>query len=488
MAPANPPLQTRPQCRVGSVPRVSGLTGIRSTTIGPWCVWRGLSITLTALSLFSAPELTGQVSPHPLLVASPVSRSARAFHSISEVRALLNGDVFVLDALDARVTLLDSGLDVVRVVASVNPAEPAANLAAVAGMLPWAGDTTVLVSADGPRLMLVDADGRIGRSVRTPSSVPPLCLVGNRSRAVPSRRAATVVCMAPPETSRRDSVAHLGVNVPLHNIADSVALVRVDLSSGGLDVVAHLRSPKTRDEFVANERCDYFITPLINPVPIVDDWAVTDSGSVVVVRSNGTLEWFDAREGTLSSTHPEFAARSVSTQSRDYYAKSFRRVLADARRAATRPPAEAGSTRAAATCTLRPKSINMVRIDLAEDPVRLAAIVSPIELPLAFLPVSELPDSVPGFESGDMRIDHSGLVWIRLHTATDSTSVYEVLDKGGRLVSRVAVGMGRRVLGFGSGDLVYLAERGLDGVHLEEANVPLREVQPRGVRTRNPLI
>ena len=109
---------------------------------------------------------------------------------------------------------------------------------------------------------------------------------------------------------------------------------------------------------------------------------------------------------------------------------------------------------------------------MIEDAPRLAAVVSPIRVPLDFMPAVELPDSIPSFGLGDTRVDRRGRTWARTPELVGGGAIYDVFTSDGALISRVAVARGRRILGFGPGDVVYLEAIDADGAHLERATLP----------------
>src|SRR5207237_8805978 len=64
---------------------------------------------------------------------------------------------------------------------------------------------------------------------------------------------------------------------------DSAALVRVDLATRKLDTAAFFKIPKNKMNVTQTEG-RISMTSEINPLPIVDEWAVLADGSIAIVR------------------------------------------------------------------------------------------------------------------------------------------------------------------------------------------------------------
>ena len=91
--------------------------------------------------------------------------------------------------------------------------------------------------------------------------------------------------------------------------------------------------------------------------------------------------------------------------------------------------------------------------------------------PLTFVEPSELPDYQPAFTTGSVRADRDGKLWIRNLTAAPWTAgpEYDVIDRTGKLVDRVALPAGTTIAGFGPDGTVYLGVRDASGVHIARA-------------------
>ena len=91
---------------------------------------------------------------------------------------------------------------------------------------------------------------------------------------------------------------------------------------------------------------------------------------------------------------------------------------------------------------------------------------------LTFVSPSELPDYRPAFTNGSVRADAEGKLWVRVLPAKPTPGggpEYDVLDRTGKLVDRVALPAGTTIAGFGTGGTVYLGVRDAAGVHVVRA-------------------
>jgi hypothetical protein len=73
--------------------------------------------------------------------------------------------------------------------------------------------------------------------------------------------------------------------------------------------------------------------------------------------------------------------------------------------------------------------------------------------PSAQLPEPEFEDTKPPFNGSDaVQVTPEGEVWVlRTRPASDKVPSYDVFDRGGKVVRRVALAPGSRVVGFGKG-------------------------------------
>jgi hypothetical protein len=90
------------------------------------------------------------------------------------------------------------------------------------------------------------------------------------------------------------------------------------------------------------------------------------------------------------------------------------------------------------------------------------------------IPANELPDYRPAFLPGAVRADADGNLWIQSNPPrpVPGGAVYDIIDRQGQLVDRLQLPPGYSLVGFGSGNVVYLTMRDASGGRL--ARVRLR--------------
>jgi hypothetical protein len=91
------------------------------------------------------------------------------------------------------------------------------------------------------------------------------------------------------------------------------------------------------------------------------------------------------------------------------------------------------------------------------------------------VPISEMPNYVPPIRVGSVRADQDNNVWILPSTSSRSINgelVYDVVNRKGELFQRVRLPVGRSIVGFGKGGVLYLANGNLTtGFALERVRV-----------------
>jgi hypothetical protein len=250
---------------------------------------------------------------------------------------------------------------------------------------------------------------------------------------------------------------------------DSAPLLRVDLATRRLDTVAFFKVPRPTMNVAQDERGGMKITLLQNPIPVVDDWALLDDGTVAIVRGTEYRVEFIAPDGTRR-TAPKlpFDWQRLSDEDKQRLVDSTRTALAAVRAAAPvgAPPAHTGGAGGGGG------QVMMFRLEGGPGggaPGRGAApTIAPPTMDV--VPAGELADYRPAFGPGATRVDPDGNLWVRTTRAATGGPVYDVVGRDGRLRERVQLPNGRVIAGFGTG-VVYLGVRDEAGARLEIARV-----------------
>lgn len=387
--------------------------------------------------------------------------------SVSVVQELSGGRVLVHDVRGRRVVFLDSSLKSVRVVADNTIATGRAYASVTGGIIPTEGDSSLFVDPSTLSMFVIGADGAVGRVMALPPSARGCFLGGTSGR--PTLDASThVVCRMPPERLR-GKVMDPGLHLAVPEIADSSALVRFDLSNRRVDTITFLQTGKRPLQYVPDKECDWFVAPIINPLPLVDDWAAMHDGTVAVIRgADYHIDWISPAGERRQSPRIGLPSTRLSDSAKSAYLDSTKAVLA---RLQKRKP---GADAPAPVCdpsAMRSLSMS-TQSDVTDDPTRMVSGSGRAIVPLLFVPAEQLPDYVPPFAPGSALADRKGRLWIRRLEIVNGGSVYDVVDRESGKAIRTVVPKGRVIAGFGQDGRVYTGVTEADGVRLERYRVP----------------
>jgi hypothetical protein len=427
------------------------------------------------LSLFIIGVATTPVvaiaQPRPSIrpLGAVVAKTSAPVGMVTAVRALPGGRVLLNDALQRRVVLLDSALAVAAVVADTTPATNNAYGGRIAGLIPYRGDSTLFVDAATLSMLVLDPNGKVGRTMSVPRAQDANALVSaafgtpgfdGKGRLVYRSMPQFRFAGPPPGASGSGG----GMPAP-PQMPDSAALVRVDLATRVVDTIGFVRTPKITMQVTNSADGRMSMQSLMNPLPLVDDWAVLSDGSVAIVRGRDYHVDLIAPDGTRQSAPKlPFDWQRLTDEQKVAFIDSVK-----AQRA--RMGAVGGFDMASAGPRIV-MSMSGSGGGPGEPPPRgaaerrtqvegSAAIAGMTPSPLQFVDPSELPDYRPPFLANASRADAQGNLWVRTTAAPTAPGalVYDVVNAKGELVERVQVPAGRQIVGFGPEGSVYLVAR-----------------------------
>ena len=236
----------------------------------------------------------------------------------------------------------------------------------------------------------------------------------------------------------------------------------VDLESGHVDTVAHLRygsaragvgvSPMDSSGAIWLKFRDLFGEWL---VPGRDDWALTSNGTIALVRgSDYHIEWIRS-DGAVSSTGKlpfDWSNRNDQLRKEADSARALDSLLPSIRLRAASGSGARGAAGADTFLLWAQGSYVQARLNLRR-------------LDRAFL----------GGGSGSVLPDLDGNLWILPGESLPSAStqlVYDVVNSRGELVQRVRVPAGRAIAGFGKAGVVYLVSGDrVNGYQVEKTRI-----------------
>jgi hypothetical protein len=255
--------------------------------------------------------------------------------------------------------------------------------------------------------------------------------------------------------------------------------------------VTFVRTPKLNMTMREDANGRMTMTSIVNPLPVVDDWAVLSDGTIAVLRGRDFHADFVRADGRMTSapkvphewqrlSDEEKVAYIDSTRTAMEKQRAEMRANAPAGAAGNRVVMGAGGDGAPGGGTM----IVMSRTVESGPPPRgggdraaatgaAAGAAAGFQMPApTFVTPSELPDYKPPFAAGAARADADGNLWVRtIPTKPMAGPVYDVIDGRGALVDRVMLPAGSTIAGFGPGGVVYYGTRDAAGVHLHRSRV-----------------
>jgi hypothetical protein len=265
---------------------------------------------------------------------------------------------------------------------------------------------------------------------------------------------------------------------------ESAAVIRYDLAARKLDTAGFVKLPKVTMTTSTDANGGMRRQVQVNPLPIVDDWAVLSDGSIAFVRGQDYHVDFIGPDGARTAgTKIPYEWQRMTDEDKAAFIDSTRAAMARAR-AAGGPAGGVGGPGGNAGFNPAPQGMTITiggppggggggggnaQVVVGGPP---PAGGGPPPAPV-FVSPSELPDYKPVFGPGGVRADADARVWVRTIPTkpTPGGAIYEVIDRTGKVVDRVQVPTGTTIIGFGPDGVVYLGMRDASGIHLQRARL-----------------
>ncbi|MCU0648675.1 MAG: hypothetical protein MUF00_11805 [Gemmatimonadaceae bacterium] len=339
------------------------------------------------------------------------------FTTISSLRELRDGRVIVTDAREITVQLID--LNAKRATPIGRRGAGPREWGRPGSLLPMPADTTLMVDFVNRRLLVIHPDGTPGRTEpedeRDPFWRGAITGVDDAGRVL-------LVMERRPERPLDGSVG----------VAD---VLRLDRRTQRVDTIGTLMRPK--GERSAASMMGNGMMQLVTNLPLAarDEAVLTRDGRAVLVRAAPYRVEIVAPSGARTAG-PVVSTSGVAVTRAEQEAFLRRQIRPGAILIRTDPSAPASAGRAA-----RPR----------------APAISKAEFDAMMQPTMTWPRELPPFFEDAARAAPDGRVWVlRTRAVDDSVPVYDVFDRAGRVVERVALPTRTRVVGFGAG-VAYLA-------------------------------
>jgi hypothetical protein len=396
--------------------------------------------SLVAIS-FASSALAAQNVREPRLLAAPNAKLPVSLGSAASIRQLPGGRLLVNDTQRRQLLLVDPSFSTATVVADSIPNQPNSYGAKAGGLIAYRGDSTLFVDPDGLSMFVIDPSGQIARVASIPRSQDASGLGSNRAGLDAKGR---IVFMGPAKVKQ---IVNGGLTVA--QFPDSVDIDRIDLTTRKVDTVGFVKVQKQNMMITQTEK-GMTVGFEVNPVQTVDDWAVLTDGSVAIVRGTDYRVDIVSSNGTKTGPKIPFAWRPLGDEEKAVVLDSAKRQV---ERMFSGP--NAGAT--------------MAQMHGGQIPG-----VAPREggqpLPFRMAPPSALPDYWPPFAQNAAKPDADGNLWIRtsaVRAGGVGGSIYDVVDREGKLIDRIQLAPGRSIAGFAKGGIVYQLVRDGAGAWLE---------------------
>ena len=395
--------------------------------------------------------------------------------NVSSIRPLSDGRVLVNEPQSRRVLLFDATLQNFTIVADSTPATNNAYGGRFAGLVAYRGDSTLFVDPQSLSMLVLDPAGKVARVMSVPNAQDAMAFAGPLGTGGVDPQGRLVYRAAPRFDFRGGPPGAAGGPPRIPEIPDSALILRIDLATRKLDTLGYIRTPKVKMNTTQDENGRIMMTSEINPLPVVDEWAMTPDGSVAFVRGRDYhIDWVGPDGTRTSSAKIPFEWQRLSDEDKVAFIDSVKaareRMGANAPMAMT--PGGGGEQRVVIASGGGWSGDGSGRSRGA--PGQPGPGGMPMTPPqMKFVDPSELPDYKPVFLTGFVRADTEGNVWIRTipTKAMAGGPVYDVVNRKGELVERVQIPSGRTISAFGPGGVVYLTSRDGQITKLEKATV-----------------
>jgi hypothetical protein len=439
-------------------------------------------VKLLPILLLAATPLAAQKPPVRALPA-PTATSTETVRSLAAVRQLPNGNVLVNDQAGRRVLLMDSTLKLVGVVADSTSSTASAYGPQPGGLIAYKGDSTLFVDPASLSMLVIDPAGGIARVMAAPRPSDAIFLTGGAFGTPGFDSQGRLVYRAFTRPMRGAG----GPTMTPPVFPDSEPIVRFDLATRKLDTAAFFKVYRPRMD-IQRDSTGMRLSSIVNPLPIVDEWAVMSDGSIAIVRGQDyRVDFISADGARVRGEKLPYDWQRLTDEDKASFIDSTKAAVARARAAGggAGAAAAAGSGFGMGGGGAGMGGGQMViRMDRDGPPPggggggggREQIVMGgppPGGMPApTFVSPSELPDYKPVFGPNSVRSDADGRLWVRtIPTTPTPGATYEVIDRAGKLVDRIMIPAGSAIVGFGAGGVVYLGMRDASGIRVQRARV-----------------
>jgi len=431
------------------------------------------ALTCGAVAVAPPPRQKPQGIP---VIALPDARvrSSQTFGAVLGIRQGADGKVLVNDPTRHQLKLFDSTLtSATTMLDSVQGADNSYGRFPAA-LVPYRGDSSLFPDFNARTLLVLDAHGRIVRSI-APVEPNDLGRMFHDASGVDDK--GRVIFHG---FRRMLSKEFLKEGI----FSDSEPILRSDFALRRTDTLGMIARPMVTVSATTPDGKTILHEYALNPLATVDNWSVLSDGSLALIRGHDYhIDWVRSDGSTSSSPKLPFDWRALTPEDKqrisDSTENALHRAMADGSldnfglsRLPTNPaeftPSPGAGARVASRGDGSPANNCGMKCGLDMNTL--------IPRPSEALAPDKLPDFYPPTRVGTNIADLDGNVWILPTTSKYSTHgelVYDVVNNKGVLVERVRVPLGRIIVGFAKGGVVYMTSGDkASGFVLERTKLP----------------
>ena len=356
------------------------------------------------------------------LISSVRATSVDTMAAGMVVRPLGDGRLLVNDVYRKRLLMLDPTLKRGTVLADTTAATEHAYGTGLSGMIPFQGDSTLVLDVASGAFAVIDPAGRFARILPAPKTVANVVVQNGGPNGFD--HAGGLLFRVGPRSVYPQVPSNFNGDTTFLEPGGTVVR-RVNVASWRSDTIVTLTGPPGRN-YVSGKAATASRRMASSPLNFADDIAVMHDGTLAVVRAaDYHVDWIGPN-GRPISTAP------IRT---DWL------------------PISAAGKRAI---------IDSIRMrDSLEDALQIASAVARGEAPpnfqRAYVLPTDLPDAWPPFVSGRAQVDAEDHLWVLIRRGTLETgSIYDIINRAGARVERVQLPPASGLVALGPG-IVYVA-------------------------------
>ncbi|MDX2121598.1 MAG: hypothetical protein SF070_11160 [Gemmatimonadota bacterium] len=371
---------------------------------------------LVSLTLVLPLALSAQQVPSRAL-ATAEAEFAESFDQILAVRELPSGKVLVTDLGPKAVLLADFASGTQSNVGrnGQGPGE----YQFPGELLPYRGDSVLLVDRVSRRFLLISPDGKLGRTIPFPDGL------GGMPEPRGADRQGRLYFQASPFRGGPGNGMEISENLP-----DTVPVIRFDPVTKKVDTITRVKIPALKVQTSGNQN-SRMVMMRSQPFAAADDLVVSPEGRVAVARTGDyRVEWFGGAT-PVRGAPVRYDRLKVGAGDKQAFMSATRNTR-------NRITVNSGGPGPGDAQPPRPPEPSADEFDW--------------------------PEYLPPFPARSLRLAPEGQLWLpRSTSARDSTPVYDLFDASGRHTGRVTLPLGRRLVGLGKG-VLYATRTDEDGL------------------------